>query len=657
MKLSICCATHTDFDALYFTIQSIRLNHPELMMDTEFVIVDNSPRTKHSEMIHGLVANMHGQVGNVKYVEMNAPVGTSPSRNRLFAEATGDYVLVMDCHILLAPGALESLLGYYAENPDTGNIITGPMLYDNLIGTSTHFDNNLRSEMLGTWGSAWQCNCDPDEGVRFAMDEDPNSGELSLDGKTWIKPRTNRAYSLTMEKTAVTKCTNCGNSIPIIPWHGHEKIMDDFHKIGSGLDDVPFEIPGHGLGLFSCKRDKWLGFPAEADGFGGEELCVHELFRQAGQKAICIPQLKWLHKFGRPYGIPYPVSMFKKVRNYILWCRKLGWDTKQFYDHFVQGATPGAPQETQKFSKAAWDKLVADPINMTDEFQCSTCGNPATVHQPSPMIADASLLSMEHVYTKVRNAPRDLDEHMPKLRELAELCPVITEISARRESTIAFMAANPKILRTFNTDVDAVVLRAREFAKDATDIQFTPISDSSMIPTIEETDLLFIDTEHHGKALEEELLKYAGQVKRFIVLHDTEMFGMQGQPDAEGKPQIGMMSAIGAFCRSNPKWTMVYHTTNQYGLSVLGCQAQDKKPLPGTLTVLANATQALKDIAISGGAKVTDEQYEARLQTCATCPARNGSRCALCGCFVESKAAYTSQECPQGIWPKLEMVS
>lgn len=82
----------------------------------------------------------------------------------------------------------------------------------------------------------------------------------------------------------------------------------------------PFEIPMMGLGLFSCETKNWLGFNQNFRGFGGEEGYIHEKFRRNGGKAICLPQLKWLHRFSRPNGVKYPLILEDRIWNYFV-----GW--------------------------------------------------------------------------------------------------------------------------------------------------------------------------------------------------------------------------------------------------------------------------------------------------------------------------------------------
>lgn len=104
-----------------------------------------------------------------------------------------------------------------------------------------------------------------------------------------------------------------------------------------GLDPEgpPFEIPMQGLGVFLCRRTAWLGFNARFRGFGGEEGYVHEKFRQAGRRTLCMPWLRWLHRFGRPAGVPYRLTLEDKFRNYLIGHAELGLDLAPILQHFA----------------------------------------------------------------------------------------------------------------------------------------------------------------------------------------------------------------------------------------------------------------------------------------------------------------------------------
>ena len=116
---------------------------------------------------------------------------------------------------------------------------------------------------------------------------------------------------------------------------------DNLHK------GEPFEIPMQGLGFFSCETKNWRGFNKTFRGFGGEEGYIHEKFRQFGGKAICIPQLKWMHRFARPAGVPYPLILEDRIWNYFVGWLELTQDPQHemiqgAYEHFKNKIPAGS---------------------------------------------------------------------------------------------------------------------------------------------------------------------------------------------------------------------------------------------------------------------------------------------------------------------------
>lgn len=253
-KLTIGMATHDDYDGVYFTLQAIRLYHPEILNDVEFVVIDNNPEGPCGPALKELGS----WISNYRYIANGAISGTAV-RDRVFREAHGEFVLCIDCHILIADGALKRLLDYFEAHPDTTDLLQGPMIYDDLLGYSTHFEPQWRDGMYGVWGT------------------DPR---------------------------------------------------------GADPDQASFEIGMQGLGLFACRRGAWPGFNPAFRGFGGEEGYIHEKFRQHGGTALCLPFLRWMHRFGRPRGVAYPVHWEDRVRNYLIGFREIGWDTAPVVAHF-----------------------------------------------------------------------------------------------------------------------------------------------------------------------------------------------------------------------------------------------------------------------------------------------------------------------------------
>jgi hypothetical protein len=256
-KLTIGMVTYDDFDGVYFSIQAIRMFHKEIIDDVEFIILDNNPDGEHGKAVKGLCNWVKEPIKYIPFTEYKS----TAVRTKIFEHAETPYVLVMDCHVLFEPGSLRKLIDFYDAGKDEGNLLQGPLVYDDLKNLSTHFDLVWRAQMWGIWGT--------DE-----RGKDPN-GE-------------------------------------------------------------PFEIPSQGLGCFSCRKDSWLGFNSKFRGFGGEEGYIHQKYRNAGKRALCLPFLRWVHRFGRPNGVKYPLLMELKVKNYVIGFNEIGKDTQEIYDHFAE---------------------------------------------------------------------------------------------------------------------------------------------------------------------------------------------------------------------------------------------------------------------------------------------------------------------------------
>ncbi len=83
---------------------------------------------------------------------------------------------------------------------------------------------------------------------------------------------------------------------------------------------LPFEIPMQGMGLLAFEKSNWVGINKHFKGFGGEEGYIAEKFKRNGGKNICLPYLKWNHRFGRPEGVKYPLILEDRIWNYFI-----GW--------------------------------------------------------------------------------------------------------------------------------------------------------------------------------------------------------------------------------------------------------------------------------------------------------------------------------------------
>jgi hypothetical protein len=103
---------------------------------------------------------------------------------------------------------------------------------------------------------------------------------------------------------------------------------------GADPDAPPFEIRMQGLGLFACRKAAWPGFHPSFRGFGGEEGYLHEKVRRAGHRTLCLPFLRWMHRFARPMGVPFPNTWMDRVRNYLIGFREFDLPTEEMHIHF-----------------------------------------------------------------------------------------------------------------------------------------------------------------------------------------------------------------------------------------------------------------------------------------------------------------------------------
>lgn len=560
-QLTIGMAHFDDFAGLFSTIQAIRLNNQDLMPQVEFVVVDNSAEDQQTgKAIVDLLQSMPDCCPS-RYVAMPGNKGTSISRDAIFDAATGRYVLVLDCHVYLWPQALHKLLAHYEADPDSRDIISGPLLYDSLRNVSTHFDDQWSDAMWGTWGQAWKCTCGP-EGVEFAMCE--------KDGKT--APR-----ALKLGEHRVTACPACNRSIPKVDWAAHEQRIVAAGFSPLGFNDGPaFEIPGMGLGLFSCRREAWPHFNKHAIGFGGEELYIHEKFRQRGGKALCLPGLKWNHRFYRTGGAKYPNRNYWKARNYVLEFNELGLDLEPVRKHFtIDPVRADLPAIKTYLTPETWDALVSDPINNVDDI--------GELRAKIAMAAKSlpHLTTIEAVFDELRPITRDLNEHMDVFRALTQRTTdngqraTVVEFTARRESTVAFLAGRPQSLISFTTEADTHCFKSAHLVSDTTTFSPRPYKMGEILQDLPDNDLLFIDTFHRYGQLLTELQAYAPKCRRFIVLHDTEIYGERGDDGG-----LGLRLAIAEFCSNNPQWAVIDHSKEQYGLTVLSCVLEDRPDTP-----------------------------------------------------------------------------
>jgi hypothetical protein len=148
MKLTISMATFDDYDGVFFTLQSLRLHHT-LPEKTEVIIIDNNPESSHGKATAALAKSLP----MVRVIPVTDRV-SSWVKYDAFELAQGEIILGLDCHVLLKPGFIDNLMDYWAKNPNSRDLLTGPLIYNDLSVTSAMMEPRWSGHDYGCWADA-----------------------------------------------------------------------------------------------------------------------------------------------------------------------------------------------------------------------------------------------------------------------------------------------------------------------------------------------------------------------------------------------------------------------------------------------------------------------------------------------------------------------
>ena len=160
----------------------------------------------------------------------------------------------------------------------------------------------------------------------------------------------------------------------------------------------------------------------------------------------------------------------------------------------------------------------------------------------------------------------DIGEHVPLLQDLAEQCKSVVEFGVRKGVSTRALVSSVG-LWMISYDLYPCAQAREDAAKIARrrGVYFKlNVGDSREAPTVD-TDMLFIDSEHTYSCMRAELERHGDSVRKFIAMHDTELFGLEG---TDGK-RPGLRGAIEEWLATRPEWSVLYDLPNCCGLMVL----------------------------------------------------------------------------------------
>ena len=191
-------------------------------------------------------------------------------------------------------------------------------------------------------------------------------------------------------------------------------------------------------------------------------------------------------------------------------------------------------------------------------------------------------MSINERFLQLCRTPLDINEHLPTLKYFASLGTSVVECGVREVvSSYAFASGLPP-------HGTLTMIDPYKSANIDTFLQLEPrasfIHASDLDCPLVETDLLFIDTWHIYGQLKRELARWHGSVRKFIILHDTEVDGIRGetirngwnantQSTESGIPveeiNRGLLPAVHEFLEAHSEWKMVAQYFNNNGLTIL----------------------------------------------------------------------------------------
>jgi hypothetical protein len=172
-------------------------------------------------------------------------------------------------------------------------------------------------------------------------------------------------------------------------------------------------------------------------------------------------------------------------------------------------------------------------------------------------------MDYEKEYQDACVRPSDMHEHLPWISELTSECKHATELGiGYAQSTRGFLRQDVE-MHSYDINIypetqayfDAAIAGGRRVTLHVEDTRTA---------TIAPTDIMLVDSYHSYEQVKIELERHAGSVSKYIMFHDTTLFGDFGQGGEKG-----VWPAVQEFLESHPEWQLVERRTNCNGMTLI----------------------------------------------------------------------------------------
>jgi hypothetical protein len=174
---------------------------------------------------------------------------------------------------------------------------------------------------------------------------------------------------------------------------------------------------------------------------------------------------------------------------------------------------------------------------------------------------------LDEMYQEVCRVSSPFSRHCPMIYEIASKCHHITELAIKsHEVAISILAAKPAKFHLYREKeklLEEIKKKIEDAATKHTEVKL--FQGHSLKTQIEATDMLVINTFHAAARLKNELLRHAGNVKRFIAFPSVYAFAKRGEDGS----LPGVVDIILEFVKENPEWSIIHKNKASSGLIII----------------------------------------------------------------------------------------
>ena len=144
-KLTIGMANWEDVEGAFWTLTSIRQYHVKAeRTDVELLVIDDMPE-KQQDLEN--VCNNSG----ARYVHHSKNKGPAHAKDSVWEHAKGEYVLLVDSHVLLAPCSVQYIIDAIDSDLIGKDLWTGPLLNERGHMIASELLPEWRGQFFGVW--------------------------------------------------------------------------------------------------------------------------------------------------------------------------------------------------------------------------------------------------------------------------------------------------------------------------------------------------------------------------------------------------------------------------------------------------------------------------------------------------------------------------